>query len=337
MTRTLFLYRGPHYLHAAFATSINADFLPIYCINWARVDFIEYIGICLTALSLPREYDIYLCESSFIVPAISRKIKKLDETHKIINIFDDPLCYYLYSGYIPEPKRRVVNFLLDEVDAAVCVGKMEAELLNKITKGKLKLVEVKPFIIKERFHRLIRVNPSLENHNILFIGNGPDWFYKGLDLLIASFLRVKKEVKDAQLTIIGNWKPKKDWLVSGVNFVGHQLSLEPYIQNASIYVHLGRGEAFGISVLEAMLGGLPAIVSEWTGAKEVVCNLNHDFVSKLTVEDAADRILKYFDLSLEKKITLSKKSKKLASAFNQDDMIRLFQENFTKLCEKLNR
>jgi len=231
MNRTLFIYYGPHFVHASFARVLNADFLPIdFKIGWREKPKFpnKFFGVISSILSLPKEYRIYLCESTYVIPAFSRKLHLLGD-------------------------------------------------------GKL----------------------------------------------------AKKEIKDLRLTIVGKWQPKKEWLIEGVNFVGHQPSLEPYIQSSSLYVHLGRGEAFGISVLEAMLGGLPAIVSEWTGAKEVVQNLGSDFISKLNYEDASNKIMKYFDLSLEKKIKLSKKAKSLASKFKEDEKLRSFKEKFYKLLEEL--
>lgn len=337
MNRTLFIYYGPHFVHASFARVLNADFLPIdFKIGWREKPKFpnKFFGVISSILSLPKEYRIYLCESTYVIPAFSRKLHLLGDGKLFFNIVDDPLVYYLYFKVIKGIKREILLNLLHEVDGFICVGKMEAELLRKLIETNSYII-VEPFIQKNVYSRLEKISPTLESHNILFIANGPDWFYKGVDLLIESFSTAKKEIKDLRLTIVGKWQPKKEWLIEGVNFVGHQPSLEPYIQSSSLYVHLGRGEAFGISVLEAMLGGLPAIVSEWTGAKEVVQNLGSDFISKLNYEDASNKIMKYFDLSLEKKIKLSKKAKSLASKFKEDEKLRSFKEKFYKLLEEL--
>lgn len=336
MNRILFLYYDPHHVHATFARSLGADFLPVdFKIGWRRKPhfYKKYLGMVLSALSLPQGYDVYLCEGTFIIPAISRKLHRIGNEKKIVNLLADPLCYYLYSRRINGIRREMIIDLLSEVDGFICMGEMEAELLAKIT-GDKKCVIVEPFIKKEVYSRLIKIAPSLESHNILFIAKGPDWFYKGMDLLIDSFRIAKEESKDLTLTVVGEWQPKKEWLIDGARFVGYQPNLDPYIRNSSLYVHLGRGESFGISILEAMLGGLPAIVSEWTGAKQVVKNLGSDFISSLDSEDAASKILKYVDLSLEKKTRLSEKSRKLASGFKEDEKVELFRKKFMTLSSR---
>lgn len=330
MNRILFLYYGPHHVHAAFARSLDADFLPVdFKIGWRRSPhfYKKYLGAVLSALSLPQGYDIYFCGSTFIIPAISRKLHRIGNEKKIVNLFADPLCYYLYSKRISGIRRVMIIDLLIEVDGFICMGGMEAELLTKII-GDKKCVIIEPFIKKETYSRLIRIAPSLKSHNILSIANGPDWFCKGIDLLIDSFQIAKEESEDLTLTIVGEWQPKEEWLIDGVSFVGYQPDLDPYIRNSSLYIHLGRGDAFPISDLEAMLGGLPAIVSEWTGTKQVIKNLGSDFISSLDPENAANKISNYFNLSLEKKMRLSEKSRKLASSFKEDEKIELFRKKF---------
>jgi len=91
-------------------------------------------------------------------------------------------------------------------------------------------------------------------------------------------------------------------------------------------VHLGRGEAFSVSTLEALLGGIPSIVSEYTGAKEVVGNLRRDFVVPLDSKIVAEKIIEYFSLPEDEKIYLSLKAKKLGRRFKKE----LILSNFIK-------
>lgn len=333
MNHAVFIYSGLHYVHASFARSLNTDFYPLELLRHPNFPK-KFFGIIPSLLFFPRKYNIYLCEGTFFFPSLLKKAGLVSKDKLIINLTGDPLVYFIYSNILKDIKRKVLINLLHEVNGFICIGKMEARLLTKIIGLKPHIV-VYPFIKSDKYSQLGGISPNLKSHNILFIARGSDWFYKGLDLLINSFLIAKEEITDLKLSVVGRWQLKRKWLLEGINFVGYQPDLKSYIRNSSLYVHLGRGEAFGTSVLEAMLGGLPAIVSEWTGAKEVVQNLGSNFISKLDPQDAADKILKYFDMSLEKKMRLSKRAKTLAFPFNEEEKIGLFKKKFSELLEVL--
>ena len=78
------------------------------------------------------------------------------------------------------------------------------------------------FIPKDNYKKLIKIRPNLKNHNILFIGNGPDPYCKGIDLLIDTFKFVKKKVPNAKLYILGKWQIKKEWKLKDVYFEGER-------------------------------------------------------------------------------------------------------------------
>jgi len=84
-----------------------------------------------------------------------------------------------------------------------------------------------------------------------------------------------------------------------------------------------------------MVGGLPAIVSKWTGTKEIIKNISKKLVVGLNAEEVAERVLKYFDLDLDKKIKLSEKSRKVASKFRKEDKVKEFKEKFLKLMNEV--
>lgn len=79
---------------------------------------------------------------------------------------------------------------------------MESLLLKEfLPEGKF--IVAYSFIKEEQYNRLLSLSPKKEfNHNILFVGNRPDWYDKGLDILIESFREIKKIFKDANLHII---------------------------------------------------------------------------------------------------------------------------------------
>ncbi len=338
MVKILFLYFDPHFINSAFAKSVGADFLSAdFVFKWTKSKNIQVhrkvMGMLAPAFLLPRGYDVYFCEGTFVLPVIAKKLRLLPRQGRIVNTIVDPLVYYLHAKVITGAKRRVLLNFLNEMDGFTCLGKMEKELLSEFVDKPAVVVD--PFIPNDLYNSYSNVSPDLRSHRLVFVARGPDWFYKGIDLLVNGFRIAKQEVEDLELNVVGDWSPKKEWLVEGVKFVGIQKSLIPYFAKSSLYVHIGRGEAFGISILEAMLSGLPAIVSKWTGAKEAVKKLGDDFIVDIYPEDVAEKIMKYFDLSLERRMLLSKKARKAAAEYGQEKKIELFQRQFQKLMDEI--
>jgi len=101
------------------------------------------------------------------------------------------------------------------------------------------------------------------------------------------------------------------------------------VQKAGLYLHLGRGDAFPNVVLEVMAAGLPAIVSEWTGAAEVVEQVWPEGVVPLSAEKATEAVVRYFSLTETEKRLLSEKSATLIrEKYRLSQAIAIFQNAF---------
>jgi len=317
--KTLFLYYDPHYAHAKMAKALHANFYPAPKLRSESSNMLlGGLSILKAVFTLPKNYDIYFCEGTYIIPALARKLGLLSKKAKIVNILASPLLYYIKVGKIKGIRKKFATWLLKEVDLFVSIGKMEDEILKEILPNAKSIVtypkpkrEVAIALLKDK-----RMS-DLNSHKILTIGTNSA-YYKGIDIVYNAFKTVKKEFPDTELFIVGRIPDLKNYIDchdEGVHCLGYVEDLNEVIKNSALYVHMGRGEAFSVSCIEAMLGGLPAIVSEWTGAKEVVSKVNDNLVARLNPQDVAKKILWYFRLNDEARMKLALNSQKEAKSF----------------------
>lgn len=124
--------------------------------------------------------------------------------------------------------------------------------------------------------------------NILFVGRLEK--RKGLNYLLAAYQRVKNEIKDCRLIIVGpgtRLRKKYEKIVEendlkDVNFVGRVSydELPRYYLTADVFCSPATGyESFGIVLLEAMAMGRPIVATSIDGYAEVV---NHGKEGLLT-------------------------------------------------------
>ena len=324
--KILYLYTGDHPVHRKFAESIGAD---IRKMSW----------------KIPRGYGIYFSEGKYVLPALLKKVGKINQNSKIIVLFADPRLYYLDKKIKFSYKRKGVyrmNFMrqkisrlaLQNIDGAICEGDVNFKLFKKFCPKK-PVKKIIPFIWDERFRKLLKVRPDLKTKNILFIGNGPDEYCKGLDFLIKIFKGFKKEFPEANLEILGEgWDIKKKWVGEGIYFRGKR-DIVPFLKKASLLIHLGQGEGFGIQILEALLAGVPVIISKGTGAKGVVSEINSKLVISLNEERVLNTMRKYFKSSINYKKNLSKEGRDSVKRITQKKQIGEFKKQFGELVEEV--
>jgi glycosyltransferase involved in cell wall biosynthesis len=182
---------------------------------------------------------------------------------------------------------------------------------------------------EDRRLSLGRVTPDLESKLLVFVGHGPSgWrgWYKGLDLLFETVALLQSRGAGVRLRIAGSWDPAFIAALIGaarldplhVELLGPLENPASAFEGACLYVHLGRGDAWPVSVLEAMSAGLPALVSQWTGSKQAVEQVEGQLVVPLEAQEAAARIEWYLTQPPETRRHLGRRSREVAAGFDME-------------------
>jgi glycosyltransferase involved in cell wall biosynthesis len=344
---------GPHPFQGKLAKSVGGEYIVVdFKIRWHDIPssrFRRYLSWIVCALTFPnkKKYDVFLAAGPHVSVVLMKVLKQLSRNQKIIVHLGDETLYFLHSNKYSKLTRRLLIWAIKKYDAVICEGKMGAQIAGTLLGNEAKIYTVFAGIPKEHNESNKIVIPNLKSKNIIFMGHGPSGlrtWYKGLDLMLDSFALALKNDIELKFIIIGDWDKdvieqllnKYDQKVSdAVQFVGATNNLSDYLNQGSLYLHCARGEAFGITILIAMLAGLVPMVSEWTGAKQAVEEVNPDLVVPLDSAIIAKRILWYFNLPEEEKKKLSDSSRKIAENYTEEKAIEKYQAIFKQATSDL--
>lgn len=182
--------------------------------------------------------------------------------------------------------------------------------LNKYQKKFIEIpngIDIDIFQPKSKNLQLANKYNLTESHKVIIFAGGLDdqHFFKGVDVLLKSFVIVAGKNNMAKLMIIGDGNKKSDYeklakkldLVDKVIFTGwvDNKDLADYYNLGNIFVlpSTERTESFGIVIAEAQACGLPAMVSNWPGSRLTIEDGQTGFlVEPKNVIDLSDKIIR---------------------------------------------
>lgn len=140
-------------------------------------------------------------------------------------------------------------------------------------------IDVARYARDEGARREMRRSMGVVDGTTVLLGMGRLVDEKGFDDLIRAFAILVSERDDIQLWLLGDGEERPALealaeelgLSDRVRFLGFAEDVRPYLWAADVYAHPSwGGEAFGLSLLEAMAAGLPCVASESGGMPEIL-------------------------------------------------------------------
>jgi glycosyltransferase involved in cell wall biosynthesis len=125
-------------------------------------------------------------------------------------------------------------------------------------------------------------------------------YRKGVQYLLEAFSRLG--LRNAELVLVGGIDPAFKPVLA--RYDGHfthidklaRVDLQKEYARSSVYVLPSLGDSFALTVLEALASGVPVIISESTGARDIVEDGEHGFVVPVRDVDAiAQALLKCYE------------------------------------------
>ena len=101
---------------------------------------------------------------------------------------------------------------------------------------------------------------------------------KGHDVLLDAFAKVRGDVPDARLVLVGQGELQEELearverlgLTGSVEMTGMVHDVWPFLAAADVFALASNSEAYGIAIAEAMAAGLPVVASDVGGIPELV-------------------------------------------------------------------
>jgi alpha-maltose-1-phosphate synthase len=119
------------------------------------------------------------------------------------------------------------------------------------------------------FHPLPPLGSEQREPVVLFVGG--EWHRKGGDVLLEAFERVRRRMPETRLQIVGTAEAPE--CLPGVEVLGRiddRERLAQLYRHAAVFCLPSRFEPYGLSIAEAMVYGLPCVVTRVGALDEVV-------------------------------------------------------------------
>ena len=168
---------------------------------------------------------------------------------------------------------------------------------------------------------------------------------KGLPVLLHAFRRLTQRWPQAALLIAGTGPERaplqrlaaKLDIADQIHMLGFQHDVCPVLAALDVFVLPSRWEGFGLATLEAMAAGLPVVVTDVPGSRDLVQHEQTGLVVPPNDSDALAqaiaRCLSHADLAAQ----LGRHARMAASAFSVQTMVARYEQLYLTLTHRLRR
>lgn len=355
MVNVVYIHGRPsgHPIHDGYAKLINSDFcFSDHKVRWNDVEnaskLRRTISWIMSAVQFPKRkmYDIFFSEGVREIILIMKWLGLISKKQKIVALMANENLFLISTKQYSFFANFLMVSFLKKCDALICIGSYQANLAQVIL-PKAKIHTIFNGIPTDRMDKLNMINPNLASNKILVITHANSitrMHYKGTDLAFNVFNKLAKVFPHLELHIIGNCSNDvmnycKKLLGEGIknkHFFHGEQNTSKYLTDACLLLQLGRGDSFPTTTIEAAAAGVPVFVTNETGTKEVVNQINPLFVTTLEPSEIFNSVKKYIQFSDADKNNLSNEFKNVSKFYSQKNANENFINTINNIYAELN-
>ena len=242
------------------------------------------------------------------------------------------------STYIEAESKNIREFAISE-------RLYEPEKSCVVWNGSASGVDTGKFDIsrKEDWRRQIRSQFGIPSDAIVFSFCGRLTADKGINELLAAFLDISGQYKNARLLVMGGMDNRESLRHDlyemarkspNILFTGNVDDVERYYAASDVFVAPSYREGFGLVVIEAEAMGLPAIVSDVPGQIDAIQPEITGITCQVRNTDSLKEKMQWMLQSPDARRTMSEAAVRFArEKFEQDELFRHLEEKLQELSE----
>lgn len=192
--------------------------------------------------------------------------------------------------------------------------------------------------------RIIRKKYEYPLEDFILIYVGELSFRKQQDLLIKAISRVNKDIPNVRLLLVGDGERLHEYkeivislgLENHVEFLGYRKDIHHLMTISDVAISTSRQEGLPVNIMEAMATGLPLIVTDCRGNRDLVRSGKNGFVVGIDdVEACANAIRKLYS-SKELRLKFASQNRSLIQNYSLDHVINEMKEIYSDENKFLN-
>lgn len=338
--RVAMLHQDPHPAHRGFAEAIGADLVDYHRLSLGPLEG-TVLEDGLNGLAYP-DYDVYLVEGSR--PLYAALTRRFTRGGKLVYLCADHGLYQLGNadfegdsalksliGRFGTPVVRGVG--RRGIDGVIAVSEFAAEFTRPVVGPDTPIEVAHPFIQLDAYDALGDVTPDLESNVAVTVAR--PWEYKGVDMLVDAWPRVREAVPDAELHVVGGGHPEEYAETPGVRVRGYIEDLADAFAPASLFVQPSRMDTFPVSTLEAMRAGLVPLVTRTAGTRSEARAIDPSLVVEPNADALTRGVQAYFERDPDERRELATRARERGDRFDPDTRTAAFRESFREVLKAL--
>lgn len=339
-----------HIIHKKYALALDAECTHEDAIlRWhdrpGTSKFIILLSLLLNGLAFTFSHKKILFTESVRFPALMAHFLSFKRKKIVALMADQSLSFYLTGRFSPFV-RFFYRTYWKSCTAIVCIGDLQRELMEQVIKpaDNIKLFTIYNGLDKEEREILSAMQIQPDGETIIAITHlGAEFrlFYKGIDLMVKGFVLALKQRPTLRLKIYGVYAQQDlqdlkritdlTEFPPQISFEGNIKPVYPAFAKAALHLQIGRWDAFPTSTLEALYAGVPTIVSQITGTRTLIREIDEQLVIQDGAESVQAAILRFFELPENTKKEYSEKGKKVVAAYTEENAIQQVRLIFASL------